>query len=115
MLTSGCYSAFSSACPSWHNPRKPQPIRCSPPPLVFRTSPQPHTHPGTSDLRLAVVTPFIDRQHGTERALAELLDRLSREYACEIHLYAERVQDLAVKPSGDTQEPVILSRPKAGE
>ena len=66
-------------------------------------------------MRLAVVTPFVDRQHGTERALAELLDRLSHEYACEIHLYAERVQDLAVKPSGDTQEPVILSRPKAGE
>jgi glycosyltransferase involved in cell wall biosynthesis len=45
-------------------------------------------------LRLAVVTPFVDRQHGTERALAELLDRLSREYGCEIHLYAERVADL---------------------
>jgi glycosyltransferase involved in cell wall biosynthesis len=45
-------------------------------------------------LRLAVVTPFVDRQHGTERALAELLDRLSREYGCEIHLYAERVKDL---------------------
>jgi len=49
-------------------------------------------------LRLAVVTPFVDRQHGTERALAELLDRLSREYACEIHLYAERIADLAVTP-----------------
>jgi glycosyltransferase involved in cell wall biosynthesis len=47
-------------------------------------------------LRLAVVTPFIDRQHGTERALAELLDRLRRDYACEIHLYAERVADLSV-------------------
>jgi glycosyltransferase involved in cell wall biosynthesis len=52
-------------------------------------------------LRLAVVTPFVDRQHGTERALAELLDRLSREYACEIHLYAERVADLAVTPSSN--------------
>ena len=45
-------------------------------------------------MRLAVVAPFVDRQHGTERALAELLDRLSREYGCEIHLYAERVADL---------------------
>jgi glycosyltransferase involved in cell wall biosynthesis len=49
-------------------------------------------------LRLAVVTPFIDRQHGTERALAELLDRLSREHGCEIHLYAERVADLPIRP-----------------
>jgi glycosyltransferase involved in cell wall biosynthesis len=47
-------------------------------------------------LRLAVVTPFVDRRHGTERALAELLDRFSREYSCEIHLYAERVDDLLV-------------------
>lgn len=49
-------------------------------------------------MRLAVVTPFVDRQHGTERALAELLDRLSREYGCDIHLYAERVADLTVIP-----------------
>jgi glycosyltransferase involved in cell wall biosynthesis len=79
-------------------------------------------------LRLAVVTPFIDRQHGTERALVELLDRLSREHACEIHLYAERVADLAMTPfagapripnapssSRPLQEPVILSRPQEGE
>jgi glycosyltransferase involved in cell wall biosynthesis len=52
-------------------------------------------------LRLAVVTPFIDRQHGTERALAELLDRLAREYGCEIHLYAERIQNLGVILPGD--------------
>jgi glycosyltransferase involved in cell wall biosynthesis len=65
-------------------------------------------------LRLAVVTPFVDRQHGTERALAELLDRLTRDYACEIHLYAERVADLSVI-SPHYKKPVILSRPKDGE
>ena len=47
-------------------------------------------------MRLAVVSPFVDRRHGTERALAELLERLAGEYHCEIHLYAERVEDLAV-------------------
>jgi glycosyltransferase involved in cell wall biosynthesis len=47
-------------------------------------------------LRLAVVSPFVDRRHGTERALAELLDRLAHRYQCEIHLYAERVEDLAL-------------------
>jgi len=47
-------------------------------------------------LRLAVVSPFIDRRHGTERALAELLERLARDEHCEIHLYAQRVEDLAL-------------------
>jgi glycosyltransferase involved in cell wall biosynthesis len=46
-------------------------------------------------LRLAVVSPFVDRCHGTERALAELLERLARDHHCEIHLYAQRVDDLA--------------------
>jgi len=45
-------------------------------------------------LRLAVVSPFVDRRHGTERALAELLERLARDYHCRIHLYAERADDL---------------------
>ena len=47
-------------------------------------------------MRLAVVSPFVDRRHGTERALAELLERLARDYGCEIHLYAQRVEDLQV-------------------
>jgi len=50
-------------------------------------------------LRLAVVSPFVDRRHGTERALAELLERLARDYGCEIHLYAHRVEDLAIDRS----------------
>jgi glycosyltransferase involved in cell wall biosynthesis len=47
-------------------------------------------------LRLAVVSPFVDRRHGTERALAELLERLARNEHCEIHLYAQRVEDLTL-------------------
>jgi glycosyltransferase involved in cell wall biosynthesis len=47
-------------------------------------------------LRLAVVSPFVDRRHGTERALTELLDRLANKYGCEIHLYAQSVKDLTV-------------------
>jgi len=47
-------------------------------------------------LRLAVVSPFVDRRHGTERALAEVLERLARNERCEIHLYAHRVEDLAI-------------------
>jgi glycosyltransferase involved in cell wall biosynthesis len=51
---------------------------------------------GCADLRLAVVSPFVDRQHGTERAVAELLERLAHDYGCEIHLYAQSVDDLRV-------------------
>jgi len=47
-------------------------------------------------LRLAVVSPFVDKRHGTERALAELLERLARVYGCDIHLYSQRVEDLAL-------------------
>ena len=47
------------------------------------------------NLRLGVVSPFVDRRHGTERSLAELLERLARDYDCEIHLYSQRVEDLA--------------------
>jgi glycosyltransferase involved in cell wall biosynthesis len=52
-------------------------------------------------LRLAVVSPFVDRRHGTERALSELLTRLARNYRCEIHLYSERVEGLTLDdPAG---------------
>jgi glycosyltransferase involved in cell wall biosynthesis len=47
-------------------------------------------------LRLAVVSPFVDRRHGTERAITELLERLAGDYGCEIHLYAQRVENLQV-------------------
>lgn len=45
-----------------------------------------------------MVSPFVDRRHGTERALAELLERLARDNQVEVHLYAQRVADLAVSP-----------------
>jgi len=56
-------------------------------------------------LRLAVVSPFVDRRHGTERALAELLERLAHTYHNEIHLYANRVDDLSVNHSGGVLPP----------
>ena len=53
---------------------------------------------GSAELRIAAVSPFVDRRHGTERAFAELLERLAANHHCEIHLYAQRVEDLAVAP-----------------
>ena len=50
-----------------------------------------------------MVSPFVDRHHGTERALAELLERLASSEHCEIHLYAQRVEDLFVNQAGVTR------------
>ena len=55
-------------------------------------------------MRLAVVSPFVDRRHGTERVLAEVLERLAGKYGCEIHLYAQRVEDLALARSVSSNE-----------
>jgi glycosyltransferase involved in cell wall biosynthesis len=41
---------------------------------------------------LAVVSPFVDKRHGTERRVAEWLSRLSQTF--EIHLYSQRAEDL---------------------
>jgi len=42
--------------------------------------------------RLAVVSPFLDKQHGTERCVAEQVERLARDY--EVHVYSSRVTDV---------------------
>jgi UDP-glucose:(heptosyl)LPS alpha-1,3-glucosyltransferase len=42
--------------------------------------------------RLAVVSPFIDKRHGTERRVAEWISRLDEDF--EIHLYSQRVEDI---------------------
>lgn len=42
--------------------------------------------------RIAVVSPFIDKRHGTERRVAELICRLAEEY--EFHIYSTQVEDI---------------------
>ena len=51
--------------------------------------------PWPADLRLAVISPFLDRRHGTERVIIEQLERLAADPEWEIHIYAERVEDVA--------------------
>jgi len=46
----------------------------------------------TSRPRVAVISPFLDKRHGTERCVAEQIERLSDEF--EVHLYSTRVRDL---------------------
>jgi glycosyltransferase involved in cell wall biosynthesis len=49
-------------------------------------------------VRIAVVSPFLDRKHGTERVVSELIERLARVYSCEIHVYSQCVEDLLLAP-----------------
>lgn len=45
-------------------------------------------------MRLAVISPFVDRRHGTERVLAEQLQRLSESEGFQIELYSQAVEGL---------------------
>jgi UDP-glucose:(heptosyl)LPS alpha-1,3-glucosyltransferase len=49
-------------------------------------------------LRIAVLSPFVDRRHGTEHSLAEILQGLAERHGHEIHLYSQHVVDLQVTP-----------------
>ena len=42
--------------------------------------------------RLAVISPFLDKRHGTERRVVEWISRLADAF--EIHVYSQRVDDL---------------------
>jgi glycosyltransferase involved in cell wall biosynthesis len=53
---------------------------------------------GRPELRIAVVSPFLDRRHGTERCIVEQIDHFLRRPGCEIHVYSQSVQDLDVLP-----------------
>jgi glycosyltransferase involved in cell wall biosynthesis len=51
--------------------------------------------PVWADLRLAVVSPFLDRSHGMERCVVEQIERLAQKYGWEIHLYCQHVEQVA--------------------
>src|SRR2546430_2577025 len=97
----GCYWAFFSGCP----------ISSFPPNSRRPSSRLPrHAGVGFSNLRLAVISPFIDKQHGTERTLTELLQRLASASSVDIDLYSQRVDDLAVSPSESRSKPAEVGR-----
>jgi glycosyltransferase involved in cell wall biosynthesis len=45
-------------------------------------------------VRIAVISPFLDRSHGTERCIIEQLERFPLDGETEIHIYAQHVKDL---------------------
>ncbi len=64
---------------------------------------------GRPKLRLAVVSPFLDRQHGTERCIVEQIEHFLRRPGCEIHIYSQSIRDLEVvrfgRASASTSSP----------
>jgi len=49
----------------------------------------------TAKRRIAVVTPFLDKRHGTERCVAEQVERLARDFGYDVHVYSRSVTDVA--------------------
>ena len=59
------------------------------------TTPAAHTGPQAAHWkkpRLAVVSPFLDKSHGTERMVIEWMDRLAETF--DIHIYTQSATDL---------------------
>jgi UDP-glucose:(heptosyl)LPS alpha-1,3-glucosyltransferase len=52
-------------------------------------------------MRIAVVTPTVDKQHGTERAVAELIERLVANHQDQIELYSQQTADLKAQSSSN--------------
>ena len=61
-------------------------------------------------MRLAVVSPFLDRRHGTERCIVEQIERFLHKSDCEIHVYSQSVQDLDVVRFSEASASPALSR-----
>ena len=63
-------------------------------------------------MRIAVVSPFLDRQHGTERCIVEQIEHFLRRPGCEIHIYSQSVRDLDVVRSGRSSDsPLSTAKP----
>jgi glycosyltransferase involved in cell wall biosynthesis len=63
---------------------------------LVRSDERPPLAPGAmSRPRIAIVSPFIDKRHGTERRVAELISCLADEY--EFHIYSPRVEDVDLR------------------
>lgn len=55
------------------------------------------------NLRLTVVSPFLDREHGTELCVTEQIERLAKQHQWTIDLYSQKVSGL------NYRDPVLTS------
>jgi len=46
-------------------------------------------------IRICIVSPFLDRQHGTERCISEQIERFARLHGYDVTIYSQRVEDIA--------------------
>lgn len=65
--------------------------------------------PPSGKKRIAVVSPFVDKRHGTERCVAEQIERLAKVY--EIHLFSSRVEDINISQLNWHRVPEIPGPP----
>ncbi len=65
-------------------------------------------------MRVAVVSPFIDKHHGTERAVAEMAEHLARDFGYAVTLYSQRVADIRISPSRQAGQPGEIHWRKVG-
>lgn len=49
---------------------------------------------GEADLRLTVVSPFLDRQHGTELCVVEQIERFAQDACWTIEVYSQKVSQI---------------------
>lgn len=57
-------------------------------------------------MRVAVVSPFLDRQHGTEMCVVEQIERFVSKYGWSIDLYAQQVLQVQGVHAAQTSDPV---------
>jgi hypothetical protein len=55
-------------------------------------------------VRVAVVSPFVDKKHGTERAVAELIEHLASNFAHVIHVYSQQMEDVEFSAAQEVKE-----------
>ena len=70
----------------------------------------PFSNLGRLELRIAVVSPFLDRRHGTERCIVEQIERFLGQPDCEVHIYSQSIQDMEVVPYAHSSDSPAYSR-----
>jgi UDP-glucose:(heptosyl)LPS alpha-1,3-glucosyltransferase len=50
-----------------------------------------------------VISPFVDKKHGTERAVAELIEHLAWDFGHAVHVYSQRMDDVELSPAQESE------------
>ena len=61
-------------------------------------------------MKIGVLSPTINKRHGTERCIAEQIERLAWDYGYEVHVYSQMVDDIELDNLWKTQEKDALTK-----